>query len=320
MKYLKYKYKSTLYDDYLEEIETTDEDMFYIKEKYQQEQKNTLTPEEVQKIFKVAENHKRNLAILKLLYHSWQRIGSIQNLNTEDIDFNGEINSENGNRYHRIHIRGAKNDQSYNIYVEEEAIVAVNNYLQEREQPMSKEEKTSYTGKKTKGYILDNYRRKLYHKDALFLNGQGQRLRSRSMSIMMKQYAAEAGIEKRMFSHLWRATGITISENNGVPISQIMKRSGHTNIVSLKPYLNPKKDETNNRISNALSQKKNVMEPKSEHPQNQFDNSKKQTPNQVTELTIKKLELELLNKKADIELLKLRFPDRPSDTNRSMYG
>ncbi len=140
------------------------------------------------------------------------------------------------------------------------------------------------------------------------------------MSIMMKQYAAEAGIEKRMFSHLWRATGITISENNGVPISQIMKRSGHTNIVSLKPYLNSKKDETNNRISNALSQKKNVIESKSEYSQNQFDNSKKQASNQVTDLTIKQLELELLNKKAEIELLKLRFPDRPSDTNRSMYG
>ena len=123
-----------------------------------------------------------------------------------------------------------------------------------------------------------------------------------------------------MFSHLWRATGITISENNGVPISQIMKRSGHANIVSLKPYLNSKKDETNNRISNALSQKKNVTESKSEHSQNQFDNSKKQTSNQVTALTIKQLELELLNKKAEIELLKLRFQDRNSDTNQSMYG
>ena len=52
----------------------------------------------------------------------------------------------------------------------------------------------------------------------------------------------------------------------------------------------------------------------------QVNNSKKQASNQVTELTIKQLELELLNKKAEIELLKLRFPERNSDTNRSMYG
>lgn len=127
----------------------------------------------------------------------------------------------------------------------------------------------------------------------------------------------EAKIEKRMFSHIWRASGITISENNGVPISQIMKRSGHTDIISLKVYLNPKKNETNMRINNALKKDKEVK-PQIELSENYNENSRKQISDSDNEQKIKLLELELSNKQAEIELIKLKQQEK--DNKNPMYS
>lgn len=320
LRYLKLKYNNVIYDNYLKELDTTDEDMFHIKEKYQPESKEIIKPEEAERIFNVAESHPRDYAILKLFYYSWQRIGSIQNLNLEDIDYKGEINPENGKRYHRIHIKGAKNNQSYYIHIEDDVIEAIKRYLPFREKPILPEGITNYKGRKIEGYIVDNYGRKLYHKDALFLNGHGQRLLSRAMSNMMKQYSVVAGVNKRIYPHLWRASGITIAESNGISISQIMKRSGHTNIESLKSYLHPTKDETNMKISNALKGNKEKIEQQFKQEQNNSGDFSQQKTSQNVDQQVKLLELELANKKAEIELLKLRHENKTTDDNLSIYG
>jgi len=125
--------------------------------------------------------------------------------------------------------------------VDTEVIDAINRYLDVRENPVE-------------GYLEDNYRRKLYHKDAVFLNGNGQRLKGRAINYMMKNYALESGVtKKKIHTHLWRSSGITIADSKNVSLGQIMARSGHTNIQSVTPYLNAKKDLTNRNISKALS-------------------------------------------------------------------
>lgn len=170
-------------------------------------------------------------------------------------------------------------------------IDAIKNYLEIREEPISPEGKMTYSGRTIKGYIIDNYGKKLYHRDAVFLNGYGGRLRKRAMGDMMKKYAAQAGITKKIFCHLWRASGITIADSNGVSLNQIMKRSGHTNIQSVMPYMNPNKNETNMKISNALEIKKSLTKPTIEPPKQKINNS-----------IHKDLELKLIKQLANVEI------------------
>ena len=185
------KYNSNLLDEYTTQTITTDEDILRINEKVRKKPKDTLTVEESFQIINQAKDNPRNYAIMLLFYHSWQRVGSIVNLNKSDIDWIGEINPEDKRRYHRITIRGAKSNMTYDIYVEEEVILALKKYLDVREKP-------------AEGYIQDNYRRKLYHKDAMFLNGNGERLKARAMNIMMKNYALMSGVaKKKIHTHLY---------------------------------------------------------------------------------------------------------------------
>ena len=98
---------------------------------------------------------------------------------------------------------------------------------------------------------------------------------------MMRNYAIEIGIKKRMHTHIWRSTGISLADSNNVSLGQIMHRSGHTNIQSVKPYLNPKDDEVNTNISNALSfdrpeSKPDMQRPKPKQPEPQVSDLKEQ--------------------------------------------
>ena len=289
LKYLKFKHKSKIYDEYLMEIETTDEDMFHIQEKRKKTDKDTLTLTEIQKLLKATKNNLRDYAIMLLFFHSWQRVGSIVNLNISDIDFDGSLNEQNGEFYHKIHIERAKREQSYDIWVESDVIKAIKEYLKVREEPISPEGITTYSGRKINGYIIGNYRQKLYHKDALFLNGNGGRLQERAINNIMQKYAVDIGLKKRIYTHLWRSTGISIADSNNVSLGQIMQRSGHTNLQSVRPYLNPKKDETNMNISTALRFDNRTNNQQPQQPQHQQPQQKSQVDlkEQLTQKFIK---------------------------------
>lgn len=134
-------------------------------------------------------------------------------------------------------------------------IKAIKNYLEVREKPVE-------------GYKTDNYGRKLYHTDAVFLNGCGKRIAGQSLNHFIKNYCIQCGIKKaRIHSHMFRRSGISIADSKNVPLSQIMARSGHTAIDSVNPYLNARTDETNNNISSALSLDSDTsVKPKSNIP------------------------------------------------------
>ena len=276
LRYLKFKHKNNILDDYEREKEEADEDLFLITAKNRQKKKDILTIDEIQQLLQASKNSKRDYAIIMLFFHSWQRVGSIVALNVSEIDFKGVRNPKDNRMYHKIHINRAKSDQSYDIWVEQEVIHAIDEYLKVREKPISKDGSKSHSGRIIRGYRIGNYRQKLYHEDAVFLSGTGRRLTEKAINDMMKRYAIQCNIKKRMHSHIWRRSGISIADSANVPMSQIMGRSGHSNLQSVKPYLNPHDDDTNSNISNALKpspkpepQTKPELEPQPVRPMNQ---------------------------------------------------
>ena len=47
----------------------------------------------------------------------------------------------------------------------------------------------------------------------------------------MKNYSIQCGIKKKkIHSHMWRRSGISIADSKNVPLSQILARSGHASI------------------------------------------------------------------------------------------
>lgn len=118
------------------------------------------------------------------------------------------------------------------------------------------------------------------------------------MGKMMKRYAVEVKLDKRLFTHLWRASGITIAESNNVSIGQIMSRSGHNNIQSLKPYINNKKDETTRKISEALNPEHKLTKivVKKQEPMPQPE------PPSIQDNSLRELELKLIQQLANGEI------------------
>ncbi len=271
--------------------------------------KEVMTKQEILSFLKISQNHPRNHAIIKTLYDSAQRKKSIIFLDVSDIDFEGTIDSE-GNQRHLVKIRGAKKDMDYTILLEPSTISAIKYYLSIREKPKE-------------GYVLDNYRRKHYHKDAVFLDGYGKRLHPNSINAMLKQYAIQLGIKKPVYPHLWRASACTIMDESGMSLSEIAEQSGHRNLASLQTYIRPDKTKTYNKKRRALSLDEPPHQPQPPQPQNTEstkESKPKKTPTDTyiastdtsTEIRIKELEL---------ELLKLKTQSKPQSTDNSpIYG
>ena len=147
-------------------------------------------------------------------------------------------------------------------------IKAIKRYLEFREPP-------------SEGYTLNNYGKKLFHKDAVFFNGYGQRLTSQAMRHMMKRYSADIGLNKNIYCHLWRSSTITLMDENGMSRSEIAKKSGHRNLQSLDTYLNPRDEVVNKKYHKALSLEPEEPErlcisSKEDKPTNKSSNDKKE--------------------------------------------
>ncbi len=242
MAYMKLKGINDIYDEWGNEKKLMGIDIFKIKRTEKpRNKKETLTKDEVKKIFNYTRKYPRDHAICKAFYYTTQRGGTIQNLNIDDIENEPFINPKDGKPYHIVHIEKAKLGETYDLEIEPECIEAIMRYFNEfREEP-------------DEGYIIDNYGRKLLHKDAVFLNGTGQRLMEQSMNKMMKKIGVACGINKRIYCHLWRASAISIMYADGVPPADIIKRTGHTSIRSLEPYINLDEDLSTAKCSHSLS-------------------------------------------------------------------
>jgi site-specific recombinase XerD len=208
-----------------------------------------LTKAEENKLYEASKSKPRDNALFRVFFVSLQRVSSIMNINVQDIDFeNKEI---------LIH---AKGDEEYTITIDDGTLQAIQDYLKVREPPKE-------------GYVLDTWGRKRYHKGSLFLNGFGKRPTNNLANQLFKKYAVKCHIEKRIFPHLTRHSGITYLLDHGVPMKTVAEQSGHKTMEVLMRYHHPDKKESRQTVVNMLTKEEEHPIPsqpeppkKQEHP------------------------------------------------------
>jgi len=194
--------------------------------------KTPLTRQEIQNIFDVSKDNLREHAILKTLYYSTIRSRELCNLNIEDIDFQRQKI--------RTISKGGHFDER-NIHPD--CLKAIGDYLALREQP------------------------KEGHEKALFLNNKGERIGRTYLHLMIQKYASRAGINKRVYAHLFRASSITHMHNAGASIPEIMAQSKHRSVETLvKHYICPSEERYKEVYLNTLSFEDKTEDLKKEMP------------------------------------------------------
>jgi len=139
----------------------------------------------------------RNKVILTLLYSSGIRISELISLIIKDIDFQERT----------IRIRG-KGDKDRIVLFDINTKELIEEYMSLRDSDS----------------------------DYLFLNKSNNHLSSRYVQVMIKDYANEAGIKKRVTPHILRHSFATHLLKNGVDIRVIQQLLGHSNLSTTQIY------------------------------------------------------------------------------------
>jgi len=156
-----------------------------------------LSVAEVQKMFDVCENLKHRV-ILALLYSCGLRVSELLNLKWKDIDRSRMI----------INIIQAKGNKDRQVMLSPELLPLLEKYWREY---------------KSKEYVL---------------NGQKEiQYTSRSVGEVIKQIAAKAGINKRVYTHLMRHCSFTHLVESGCDINLVQKLAGHSSVKTTNLYL-----------------------------------------------------------------------------------
>jgi site-specific recombinase XerD len=72
--------------------------------------------------------------------------------------------------------------------------------------------------------------------DTFFITIDGYPMKPDTVSSMVKTCAMEAGIEERVWAHLFRHSRLTLLLNNGMAIQDVAKWAGHSNIDTTARY------------------------------------------------------------------------------------
>lgn len=155
-----------------------------------------LSQEEVQRMFDGCDNTKHKV-ILSLLYACGLRVSELLNLKWSHIDRSRMV----------INVIQAKGKKDRQVMLPEVIISLLEKYWRE-------------------------YRPKEY-----VLNGQfSLQYSETSVNQVMKQLAAKAGINKRVYTHLMRHCSFTHMVEAGVDINLIQKLAGHANVKTTAIY------------------------------------------------------------------------------------
>jgi integrase/recombinase XerD len=171
---------------------------------------NFLTTEEAQGFLKTV-NDVRDRALLLTLLTSWSRISECLNIQLEDI-YKGSII-----------IREGKGGKPRVVFINKETEKAISKYIKEirGDNP---------------GY--------------LFLNRYGEQLHREMVGKLIRRYADQAGIKKRVSCHTLRHTGATGFIEAGGRLEEAQQILGHTNIYTTRMYLH----FTNDRLKNSYNE------------------------------------------------------------------
>lgn len=151
----------------------------------------------------------RDLAILELLYSTGVRVSELVSRNVTDLDFIEEV----------LTVRGKGNKERL-VPVGRPAIEAVRSWLSQRSQLM----------------LQRAGRGREVEKEALFLNGRGSRLTSRSVERLVKGYGERAGINQIVTPHALRHSFATHLLEMGADLRSVQELLGHASLSTTQRY------------------------------------------------------------------------------------
>lgn len=256
-----------------------------------------LSDEELNRLFEVSKHNLRDYAILKVAYYTGQRIDTLSLMELPNLD--------RTNRRITVYAKGKDGKpRIYTIPIDKEAIECIDNYLKVREPTVE-------------GFIVDNWRIKRYHRDAIFLNGEGQRFTKMGLSNMLKRYAFKSGIKRSIHFHLFRHTRCDVLTRQGFTEKQIMLQTGHLQQQSVQRYINPDLERTQKLFEEANEKDRNTPKesiPK-EIPQSQPQQQEQtQHSDDKTDKYIALLEKGLIDKDTFRQLMSLPNPNPSHNT------
>jgi integrase/recombinase XerC len=151
----------------------------------------------------------RDRAILELLYSTGMRVAELVSRDSLNLDFGTEM----------LKVRGKGNKERL-VPVGRPALEAVRAWLPLRQQ-----------------LIADRARRgRPVEKEALFLNGRGSRLTSRSVERMVKSYGERAGIPQIVTPHALRHSFATHLLEMGADLRSVQELLGHASLSTTQRY------------------------------------------------------------------------------------
>jgi len=159
--------------------------------------KNTISDEGIEKLRDNCKE-KRDLAIIDLLYSTGIRVGELVNLNIDDIDLEG-----------RECVVYGKGDKERKVYFDAKAKIHLKEYIDAR----------------------------IDHNEALFvtLDAPYDRLKISGVEIRLRKLGRELELD-RIYPHKFRRTMATRAIDKGMPIEQVQKILGHSQIDTTMQY------------------------------------------------------------------------------------
>ena len=151
----------------------------------------------------------RDRAIMELLYSTGMRVAELVSRNIDDLDFDTEM----------LRVRGKGNKERL-VPVGRPAKEAVMAWLPAREQLI----------------IARAGRGREVEKEAMFLNGRGGRLTTRSVERMVKRYGERAGIVQTVTPHALRHSFATHLLEMGADLRSVQELLGHVSLSTTQRY------------------------------------------------------------------------------------
>ncbi len=151
----------------------------------------------------------RDVAILELLYSTGMRVAELVSRNVTDLDFDSEM----------LRVAG-KGRKERLVPVGRPAAHAVQQWLGPREQLIVARQK----------------RGREVEKDALFVNGRGGRLSTRSVERIVKAYGERAGIPQIVTPHALRHSYATHLLEMGADLRSVQELLGHESLSTTQRY------------------------------------------------------------------------------------
>jgi integrase/recombinase XerD len=175
----------------------------------------TMTNEEVERLLAApgtggSPKTLRDRALLELLYATGVRVSELVSFRTDDVnlgDKNMRVRSEDGRR-------------ERNVPMSDEAAESLQTYI-ERGRP--------------------HFVKSSGNQSALFLNQRGQQLTRQGMWLIIKEYAARAGLNYEVTPHMLRHSfAAHMLQNNKASLSEVQRYLGHANISTTQIYVQPR--------------------------------------------------------------------------------